>query len=300
MRLVNVDTLELEEFFDANIPRYAILSHTWGKDEVTFQELCWSKDYEKNQTTYASLEPLILQLGQKLAEKALALRRRAGFDKIVQSARVAKDKGLQYVWVDTCCIDKTSSAELSEAINSMYRWYSAAEWCFDFLSDVAHCEPIDDIPSKSGFEQSRWFTRGWTLQELLAPVDVSFLDRDWRYMGSRWFNAQQISRITGIPADVLSSPEEARNKSVAQRMSWASRRETSRSEDVAYCLLGLFDINMPLLYGEGARAFIRLQQEIAREHSDQSCSRGCWTRNLEKGMGRYSPPRRGSSRAQGR
>ncbi|KAF6807564.1 het domain-containing protein, partial [Colletotrichum sojae] len=120
---------------------------------------CWLKDHEKNQDTYASLEPLILQLGQNLAEKASALSRRAGFDKIVQRARVARDRGLQYVWVDTCCIDKTSSAELSEAINSMYQWYSAAEACFAFLSDVVHCEPCDgtetapavvDLPSESG------------------------------------------------------------------------------------------------------------------------------------------------------
>ncbi|KAF6836345.1 HET domain-containing protein [Colletotrichum musicola] len=286
MRLVNVNTLKLEEFFNANIPRYAILSHTWGKDEVTFQDLDWLKDYEKNQTTYASLEPLIFQLGQNPVEKASALRRTAGFDKIVQSARVAKHRGLQYVWVDTCCIDKTSSAELSEAINSMYRWYSAAESCFAFLSDVVHCEPSDeiDIPSESGFEQSRWFTRGWTLQELLAPVDVSFLDRDWQYVASKRRNAKQISRITGIPVDILRSPAEAGNKSVAQRMSWASGRETSRSEDMAYCLLGIFGINMPLLYGEGARAFIRLQQEIAREHSDQSLF--AWGLDQEFGEGK--------------
>ncbi|KAK2775654.1 het domain-containing protein [Colletotrichum kahawae] len=267
MRLINVDTLELEEFFDDSIPRYAILSHTWGQEEVSFQDLCWLHDYEKNRMTYTSLEALIPQIGQNMKGKATEMRQRAGFDKIVQSARLAKERELQYVWVDTCCIDKTSSAELSEAINSMFRWYQRSEICFAFLSDV---DKRDQGHGGLRFEDSRWFTRGWTLQELLSPSLVMFYDRTWTAMNTRDALAHLIEDITGIPEDALAERYCLNSWSFADRMSWASKRTTSRKEDMAYCLMGFFQVNMPLLYGEGEKAFVRLQQEIIKEHGDQS------------------------------
>ncbi|KAE9571193.1 Vegetative incompatibility protein HET-E-1 [Colletotrichum fructicola] len=276
MRLINANTLELEEFFDDNIPRYAILSHTWGQEEVSFQDLCWLHDYEKNQMTYASVEALIPQIGQNMEHKATAIRQRAGFDKIVKSALIAIAWDIQYVWLDTCCIDKTSSAELSEAINSMFRWYRNSNFCLAFLSDVdSRGEGYGGVR----FEDSRWFTRGWTLQELLAPEIVVFYDRSWRDMANRSSLAKRIANITGIPKYILAGDHELNLCSLASRMSWASKRRTSRKEDMAYCLMGLFGVNMPLLYGEGDKAFIRLQHEIIKEHRGKDESLFAWGYN---------------------
>ncbi|KAF1955612.1 hypothetical protein CC80DRAFT_358549, partial [Byssothecium circinans] len=163
---------------------------------------------------------------------------------------------------DTCCIDKTSSAELSEAINSMYKWHQAARRCYVFLFDIAIPE---SLPS------CKWFTRGWTLQELVAPMDVAFFDREWRYLGSRFELADDLANITGIPKTVLNRTTPSFNHSVAQKMSWAAKRVTTREEDIAYCLFGIFEVNLPFLYGEGAeRAFIRLQEQIMKESNDMT------------------------------
>jgi hypothetical protein len=180
---------------------------------------------------------------------------------------LVKQAGFEYVWIDTCCIDKERSAELSEAINSMYRWYKEAQVCIAYLADV----PSEDSPRSlySALAMSRWFTRGWTLQELIAPPTVKFYGRDWREIGTKWSLQKIISEVTGIPVEVLTTGD-LRDISVAQRMSWASRRETTRHEDLAYCLMGLFDVNMPILYGEGERAFTRLQEEIINISNDHS------------------------------
>ena len=170
-------------------------------------------------------------------------------------------------WIDTCCIDKSSSAELSEAINSMFRWYEKAGVCYAYLSDVPALSlsesPYDE---KSPFRRSKWFTRGWTLQELLAPINVDFYDQSWSYVGSKGTKLDQLLReITGI-YDLL----EYSHACVAKKMSWASQRVTTRVEDMAYCLLGLFNVHMPLLYGEGKNAFLRLQLEIMSKTNDDS------------------------------
>lgn len=224
------NALEIQEFDDTNTPKYAILSHRWGKDELTLQ------DVEGGITT------------------------KIGFKKVQRCCAVAKRDGFDYIWVDTCCIDKTSSAELSEAINSMYLWYFKAHRCYAYLADV---------PSKT-FEESEWFARGWTLQELLAPADLVFLDANCDVLGTKESLQKIISNCTGIPAGILSGDEDLETCSVAQRMSWAAKRSTKRVEDLAYCLLGIFGINMPLLYGEGERAFLRLQEEIIRVSDDHS------------------------------
>jgi hypothetical protein len=167
-------------------------------------------------------------------------------------------------WIDTCCIDKSNGAELSEAINSMFRCYQRSQACYVYLSDVSENE-IDHYAIGSAFRGSEWFTRGWTIQELLAPKNVVFYNRSWVEIGTKKSLETLISAITKI--EHLFGWETA---SVAQKMSWASRRETLREEDMAYCLLGLFGINMTILYGEGEKAFLRLQTEITKISDDES------------------------------
>ncbi|KAH7276208.1 putative ankyrin repeat-containing protein [Fusarium solani] len=231
MRLLNTEPVELKYFAD-NAPQYAILSHTWDEEEVTFQDMEQGRAKDKK-----------------------------GYTKIKNCCSVARDNGYNYVWIDTCCIDKTSSAELTEAINSMYRYYREAEVCYSFLSDIS---------TASDFSQSRWFTRGWTLQELIAPTHMIFFNREWQYLGTKASLGDKISERTGVPQAILSGAESLESASVAQRMSWAASRKTTRLEDRAYSLMGIFDINMPLLYGEGHKAFVRLQEEILRVSDDHS------------------------------
>src|ERR1700733_11317378 len=176
---------------------------------------------------------------------------------------MAAADGFHYIWIDTCCIDKASSAELSEAINSTYRWYHESGVCYAYLADVPP-NAVDDE-----FAKSRWFTRGWTLQELIAPSTVIFLGKEWQKMGTKSSRQRIISEVTGIPTNILLGGDLERT-SIAQKLSWASKRETTRVEDIAYCLMGIFGINMPMLYGEGERAFIRLQEEIMKVSDDHS------------------------------
>lgn len=143
----------------------------------------------------------------------------------------------------------------------MYRYYREAEVCYSFLSDIS---------TASDFSQSRWFTRGWTLQELIAPTHMIFFNREWQYLGTKASLGDKISERTGVPQAILSGAESLESASVAQRMSWAASRKTTRLEDRAYSLMGIFDINMPLLYGEGHKAFVRLQEEILRVSDDHS------------------------------
>ncbi|KAF2191621.1 HET-domain-containing protein, partial [Zopfia rhizophila CBS 207.26] len=234
------DKFSLTEFVGNNIPSYAILSHTWGADdeEVTFKDLVKGKGMNKT-----------------------------GYDKIHFCGKQAAKDGLQYFWVDTCCINKSNSTELSEAINSMFRWYHNAAKCYVYLSDVSIGGSVgNDLSSqwtwKSAFQHSRWFTRGWTLQELVAPTCVEFFAKEGERLGDRNSLVQEIHKITGIPTRALQGSPLSQF-SVNERMSWAERRETKREEDTAYSLLGIFDIHMPLIYGEGRKkAMIRLQKEI--------------------------------------
>ena len=242
MRLLHTTELKFSSFDDDNtIPPYAILSHTWGNVEVSFHIL---RKY--------------VARGSSESE---------GYQKIQSCCALAAREGYDYVWIDTCCIDKTSSAELSEAINSMYHWYKKAQVCYAYLSDVYINDGLRSFEIEDAFRRSRWFTRGWTLQELLAPMRVLFYDKQWRELGSRWSLKYRISLITGIQQDHIHDMNRA---SVAQKMSWASKRKTTRIEDIAYSLMGIFNVNMPLLYGEGRKAFMRLQHEIVKISDDES------------------------------
>jgi hypothetical protein len=235
MRLINCASLELEEFFGTRIPPYVILSHTWDEHEISHHE-------------YYPLEELPLKKGS---------------EKILKACELVRRHGQHYLWIDTCCIDKTSSAELTEAINSMYKWYAMAQRCYIYLSDY-------DSNDVSDFSHSRWFTRGWTLQELIAPVYAYFFDRNWRYIGTKHQLCKHIMAITGVSKAVLTNADNCDKTSVAQKMSWAAKRSTTREEDQAYSLFGLFNVNLPLIYGEGGKAFIRLQEAIIRETNDLS------------------------------
>lgn len=191
-----------------------------------------------------------------------------GFLKIIGCALQAEKDNLKYIWCDTCCIDKTDINELSEAINSMYHWHKD-QLCYAYLGDVTHAGHHVPTERGSAFAESQWFKRGWTLQELVAPSCVVFFDQTWRYMGTRSDFKDSIAQITGIDVEILDGGDPALC-SIAKRMSWASKRETTRVEDIAYCLMGLFGINMPLIYGERHKAFIRLQTEIMKSSEDQS------------------------------
>ncbi|KAI1623231.1 heterokaryon incompatibility protein-domain-containing protein, partial [Exophiala viscosa] len=238
MHLLDVRTRKLK-YFAGEVPSYAILSHTWGDDEISFQDI-----------------------------KNAGVEQRAGYLKIKKTCELAAGLQLNYIWVDTCCIDKSSSTELSEAINSMYQWYQDATVCYAYLSDV-DINVSSRRESDDQVSNSRYFTRGWTLQEILAPWTVIFLDMHWREMGTRETLRNTLTAITRIPAKFLSG-EDLGKASIAQRMSWASHRTTTRFEDRAYSLLGIFGLSMPLLYGEGQKAFIRLQEEIINNIDDYS------------------------------
>jgi hypothetical protein len=251
MRLLNAKDFTLRYFNNERaVPEYAILSHTWTDDEVTFRDLA------------------------ELSREQL-IRKRA-YQKIENCCTMAIEWGLEWVWMDTCCIDQTSSAELSEAVNSMYQWYRQSSVCYAYLYDVCSVEE-DFLPDKvidqghfDVFSRARWFTRGWCLQELLAPRNMQFYNADWKYIGSKHSLKKPISMVTGIDEYGMFIPDLS-VLSVAHRMSWAAHRKTTRPEDIAYCLLGIFNINMPLLYGEGqVRAFARLQEEIMRRTEDHS------------------------------
>ncbi|WPJ63916.1 hypothetical protein SMAC4_12918 [Sordaria macrospora] len=327
MRLINTTTLTLQSFMlpAPQLPSYAILSHTWypsPDDEVTFQDFTLLPRHE--------------------------LEKKKGYAKIKQTCQRAKKSGIKWAWVDTCCIDKTSSAELMEAINSMWEWYKGATVCFAFLEDL---EPVpgteggsgtgrsriglglplqaghgqnghgrsekrlsvsDDGGSNDGsnvsaatgsgagtgsttsspssslyiqaermehlsheekvrrFGACRWFTRGWTLQELIAPLQMGFYNSKWEFVGEKSALKHVLAEITQISESVLENSALLPTIPVAQRMSWASSRVTTRPEDMTYCLLGIFDVQIPFLYGEGEKAFIRLQEEIVKETNDFS------------------------------
>jgi hypothetical protein len=281
MRLLNAATLDFKFFNDDELPPYSILSHTWGSEEVCYQELEYvqkrlslTRELHENAVYVAALEAAAALEGLDSAE---FIRQRAGYRKIEQTARLARESGLDWFWVDTCCIDKSSSAELQEAINSMYRWYKISTRCVVVLEDVElHQNSMEQPTSVLTKDEltvilckSRWITRGWTLQELLAPSTITFYDAHWKEITTKATSITILSDVTRIPEYVLVTGDLSRN-SIAQKMSWAAKRTTSRVEDVAYSLLGLFDIHMPMLYGERQNAFLRLQEEIIRKSPDDS------------------------------
>ncbi|KAI4186861.1 MAG: hypothetical protein L6R41_003187 [Letrouitia leprolyta] len=258
MRLLHTGNLQFQELTGEQIPEYAILSHRWTSYEVSYQDFPLYRNH----------------------------RCSSKYAKIKDHCRFARHHDFQWVWIVTCCIDKKSSAELSEAINSMYEWYKRARIYHVYLADVLMAldrhGKCNEQKVRADFRASEWFTRGWTLQELLAPTRLAFLDSDWNVIGhNRMFHKphdkegsqvgrllNDISQASGISMkDLVQDPEA---QCFARKMSWLSKRRTTREEDMAYCMLGLCGVNMPLLYGEGRKAFIRLQSEFIKISDDES------------------------------
>ncbi|KAI0708859.1 HET-domain-containing protein [Cerioporus squamosus] len=242
--------------------RYAALSHVWrSRGELSFQDLrALQLSAERKRSSIRQR-----LFGHKGSDDSVLSQ---ASDKIRGCCALARRHGYRWVWIDSCCIDKTSSEELSEAINSMFDWYAAADICFAFLDDVD--DDHDPRLKDSRFRRSRWFTRGWTLQELIAPAVVVFVSQTWRLIGTKADLGDLVEEITGVDRAILNHTRRLDSVSVARRMSWASKRKTTREEDRAYSLMGLFGVNMPTIYGEGENAFIRLQEEILKHVPDQS------------------------------
>lgn len=325
MRLVDIRTGLFVWVNNPSDTQYAILSHVWGPEE---------------ELSYGGL------LAIQSAARSSPDPRRYIFDavpaKVKEFCAYAQRQGFHFAWIDTCCIDKTSSAELSEAINSMYNWYQTASLCVAYLEDVEdphpkveslspqHPFPIvlppqqptaNTLPSdfrpfiaslfqrpsqsqntvlgvgrkvnplsassvlQDQFWASRWFKRGWTLQELIAPRSVLFVSRTWRAFGTKESFANVIEEITGIIPAILTHEVSVDSVSVAMRMSWASDRVTTREEDRAYSLMGIFGVNLPTIYGEGSFAFIRLQEEILKRVPDATLF--LWGCALTQGIERF-------------
>ncbi|KAF5348035.1 hypothetical protein D9758_010057 [Tetrapyrgos nigripes] len=233
-------TLHRIEEGDA-IPPYAILSHRWGKqaDEVGYQEL-----FNKRPTT----ETL----------------QKTGYQKIIAACKQALVHGLQYLWVDTCCINQHDKDDVHRNIKSMFAYYQHSRICFAYLVDV----------DGEDFRDSVWFTRGWTLQELLAPLDVIFFNCNWESIGRRNDRSQEISFITGIPEDVIKGETHIHEVDVEEKMFWSAHRETSRPPDQAYCLFGILEVSVEPNYDEDAEtAFSRLCEAWFRKFSEESGGR---------------------------
>jgi hypothetical protein len=243
MRLLRYEDdgrLTITSFDDNAIPPYAILSHTWGADaeEVTFADLGKGDGKHK-----------------------------AGHKKIRFCGQQTQQDGLQYFWVDTCCIDKADKAELSLAIRSMFRWYQDAAKCYVYLLDVSTKKGktsgvSTEVDWEPAFRSSRWFTRGWTLQELLAPSIVEFFSQEWKKLGDKRSLKSLIKKITGVPCEALDGAPLSRF-SIDERLRWKGDRQTKREEDAWYSLSGIFDVEIAPAYSEGAAsAFKRLKDEI--------------------------------------
>ncbi|KAI6003169.1 heterokaryon incompatibility protein-domain-containing protein [Pisolithus orientalis] len=238
---------------DGGSEEYAVLSHRWGKEEVTYDEMT-----------------RLMEVVEPAREE---VKQRAGYQKIVKSCEWAMNDGYRWMWIDTCCIDKQKILELSVAIRSMYRWYSKSQKCYVYLNDVEDSNfPTEQDFSRFGKTNGwpEWFSRGWTLQELIAPKQVKFFNKGWACIGDKESLADTLENITRIPVDVLKDGLQSRRRCVAQIMSWAADRKTERLEDRAYSLLGLFEVDIPLSYGEGEKAFWKLQLEIIKMRNDHS------------------------------
>ncbi|KAI9164158.1 Vegetative incompatibility protein [Paramyrothecium foliicola] len=241
MRLINIESLVVIEFrCDSTIPPYVVVSHAWQNDEIFFGDLM-DRD---------------------------AASKKAGFEKLQNACQIVRGLGMQWLWVDSICIDRSSSAELSEALNSMFQLYAKANVCLVYLHDLA---PSSDMSNRAaGLRNCIWIRRPWSLQEVIAPKQVHFYDSVWTFVGTKASLATYLNELMGIDRDVLVNKMDFARFSIAKRMSWASRCLASRIEDVAYSLLGILGVHLAIIYGEGQRAFIRLQEEILKTTDDAS------------------------------
>ncbi|KAH8728040.1 heterokaryon incompatibility protein-domain-containing protein [Phaeosphaeriaceae sp. PMI808] len=261
MRLLRIKedgVFSLTEYVGSEIPSYAILSHTWGaaQDEVTFEDIMDGKGKDK-----------------------------LGYEKLTFCAQQAAKDNLEFFWIDSCCINKAIILEVYEAIYSMFRWYQDAAKCYAYLSDVSTFGSALDSWDKGYFLRSKWHTRSWTLQELLAPKSVEFFSKEGQRLGDRVSLVQELHNITKIPIRALRG-NRLSDFSIDERLSWVAGRRATRAEDNAYSLLGILDVHMPIIYGEGREsAFRRLRRECeAREPiSEATASKKAFTDMLFDG-----------------
>lgn len=251
MRLINCSTFEQQQLHDiGGLVDYAILSHRWlDRGELTF------KDYYAKRIVDGENSPAL--------------------DKILGACRAARERDIEWIWIDNVCIDKSSSSELSESINSMFNWYRQAKLCIVYLADTD-----GSIWKKQDGKEvaSEWFSRGWTLQELLAPRQMEFYDRGWRAFGSKSQLAQVIADASRIEVSYLNGQKHFRKASIATRLSWQAPRTTTREEDMSYSLLGVLGVSLDPRYGEGGyQAFVRLQEELIRNQTVSDESLFAWT-----------------------
>ncbi|THV03858.1 HET-domain-containing protein [Dendrothele bispora CBS 962.96] len=227
---MNSHTFKIIEFKEHDtIPPYAILSHKWiHGEEITLQDFKQSRN-------------------RQVSKK--------GYHKVRRACGKARQDGIRYIWIDTCCIDQTNSDDIAQNIKSMYAYYQNATVCYAYLDDVR--SDVDSKTWQCEIEESEWFRRGWTLQELLAPRIVEFYDTEWNYIGSRHGLQEEISYATGIPLPVLSGRLPIHQVDVLERMSWAMGRKTTKLQDQAYCLLGLLGISMDPDYDEDVEESFR-------------------------------------------
>jgi len=248
MWLIDSSTLELRKFGTGSAearPPYATLSHCWfdDDDEVFFQDL--------------------------LYQHSKAIDRKRGYAKLEAACRLALSMKIGWLWVDTACIDRSSTAELSESINSMYRWYSDSQVNLVFLGDLDGGLDLDQDAERR-LRQCKWMRRAWTLQELIAPRDSRFYDSKWTPVGNKQTLLSLLSAVTRVDKLVLEDPTCISAFSMGRRLSWAALRSVRNVEDNAYALLGILGVNMSVLYGEGEQAFVRLQKKAFKNNGDAS------------------------------
>jgi len=281
MYLIDAQTHELKSFnYNVNLPKFAVLSHRVLGEEILFSDI--------SPEVPEMIADLSVDITLAEATTTLRLHRagRKGWDKIQPCCEQALKDDIKYIWVGTCCVNNDSKTELSEAINTVFRWYEEAEVCYAYLVDVKRDKKHTDETWYTSFVGSSWFKSPWTLQELLAPKSVKFFDRDWQELGSRLSLSEEIAEATKIQLEVFTAGKPNLEAwSIAQRMSWASRREALLVEDVAYSLLGIFGVNMSIVYGEGPKAFQRLQEAIIKQSDDHTILAWSGTANSHEHTG---------------
>ncbi|THV01903.1 hypothetical protein K435DRAFT_376728 [Dendrothele bispora CBS 962.96] len=264
-RLIDTRTRRLVEFAESGavIPPYAILSHRWlHGEEATFQE------FMELQTKSSPISLARLGcLGHRdtvTQERRQELKRKSGFRKIFAACQKARDDGFDFIWIDTCCLDKTNHEEIATNIKFMYSFYQNSEVCYVYLADVWK----EGMPwEHATFCRSEWFQRGWTLQELLAPRQVVFFDAAWNRIGDKHQLKDAINHLTGIPPSVLEGTTSIQSVDIQTRMSWCAGRKTTKSSDLAYCLLGILGVVMEPNHGEDVEtAFERLQAKLVQSY----------------------------------
>ena len=275
MHLINVQAiLDIEE---KRVPSNKVLKHIYGTgiDGIKYAILsyCWCAS-EEQELRFSQIKNLSI-------DAAHTLEQHGGYQKLVRGCNKARDDGIEWLWAAPCCVSWQNSTEMSKAVNSMYRWYANSKRCYAYLHDVNNHSPS----TEDTFTRSQWFMCSWSLQELLAPRDIEFLDCQWTHIGNKASLVPILTDVTGIPQDILMHglppPHHPYRPSVAQIMSWASRRQTNRAENQAYSLIGLFGVHLAVQYGEKEYAFQRLQEAIIKEYNDHTIF--AWFTNPRRG-----------------